>query len=127
MPTDAYKEAREEISTHLCTVQEVRVFCPKLSKGHEIGVYCVELKSKQQLMEWCHITSPRKEEFTERIELYGPLKEPSVMPWGHCRMLCACVCRERRATFTGRECMLLLQDGRRLLTNISQNKSSAVL
>jgi hypothetical protein len=61
MLTDVHKEAREEIITDLCTVEEVRFFCPKLSKGHEIGVYCFELKSKQQLMDWCHITSPRKE------------------------------------------------------------------
>lgn len=67
MPTDAHKGAREEITPDLCTVQEVRVFCPKMSKGREIGVYCFELKSKQQLMEWCHITSPKKEEFTECI------------------------------------------------------------
>jgi hypothetical protein len=59
MLTDAHKEAREEISTDLYTVQEVRIFCPKLSKGHEIGAYCFELKFKQQLMEWCHITSPK--------------------------------------------------------------------
>jgi hypothetical protein len=65
--TDAHKEAGEKVATDLCTVQGVRVFCPKLSKGHEIGVYCFELKSKQQLMEWCHITSPRKEKFMECI------------------------------------------------------------
>lgn len=57
MLTVAHKEAREEITAELCTVQEARVFCPKLSKRHEIGVYCFELKSKQQLMGWCHITS----------------------------------------------------------------------
>ena len=60
MLTDAHKEAIEEITTGLCTVQEVRVFCPKLSKGHEIGVHCFELKSIKQLMEWCLNNIPKE-------------------------------------------------------------------
>jgi hypothetical protein len=67
MLTGAYKGTGEETTVDLYIVQEIRAFCPKLPRGHEIEVQCSELKFKQQLMEWCHMTFPTEKEFKSAL------------------------------------------------------------